>query len=118
MEMISEDRLKMTIQSSKYAIGELTRKGSIQFITSAHTGAKVINWSDAVATLDEIKKKLTPTLVDLVSDGYSDGEFVYDQAYCPNHDCTHEFEYGTTDWKINYCPDCGQALLWESEDTP
>ena len=30
MEMISEDRLKMTIQASKYAIGELTRKGSIQ----------------------------------------------------------------------------------------
>lgn len=111
-------KIKMTVNASKYAISELTRKGSIQYVKSARGGVKVINWSDAVVTLDEIEKKLTPTLVDLVGDGYSDGELVYDQAYCPNPDCTHEFEYGTTDWEMNYCPDCGQALLWESEDTP
>ena len=110
-------KIKMTVNASKYAIGELTRKGSIQYITNARGGAKVINWTDAVETLDKIKEKLTPTLVDLVGDGYSDGQLVYDQAFCPNPDCAHEFEYDH-DVNIHYCPDCGQALLWESEDTP
>ena len=49
-------------------------------------------------------------------DGYADGEMVYDMAECPN--CAREFEDGDETWNCNFCPDCGQALSWEtgSED--
>ena len=45
------------------------------------------------------------------ADGYSDGELVYDMAFCP--ECNREFEYNDETWETDYCPCCGQRLLWE-----
>ncbi len=47
-------------------------------------------------------------------DGYADGYMVYYMAECPN--CGYEYEEGDKDWKEPFCPHCGQALKWESED--
>ena len=55
-----------------------------------------------------------PKTVIYSGDGYADGEMVYDMANCPN--CDREFEDGDETWNCNFCPDCGQALKWESED--
>lgn len=49
-----------------------------------------------------------------ISNGYSDGYPVYDEAECPN--CGRNYEEGSETWNCNYCPDCGQALDWEIED--
>ena len=38
------------------------------------------------------------------------GKCIKDEYHCPN---CKRYTY-----KDKYCPDCGQALLWESEDTP
>lgn len=54
-----------------------------------------------------------PLKVIYESDGYSDGNPVYDVAYCPV--CNKPFEDGDSDWEANYCPKCGQRLDWELE---
>lgn len=64
--------------------------------------------------LKKYKEKDTPKLVIYSGDGYADGKMVYDWAECPN--CSFTFEDGDTDWETKYCPNCGQALRWESED--
>ena len=56
-------------------------------------------------------EKDIPMLVQYESDGYADGEPVYDVAHCPT--CNREFEDGWDSWECNYCPDCGQRLKWE-----
>lgn len=45
-----------------------------------------------------------------ISDGYFNGELVYDMAECPN--CNNEFEDGYKNWRTPFCPNCGQALKW------
>lgn len=41
---------------------------------------------------------------------------------CPNQNCNHELSthhgdgYYTIEHKPNFCPDCGQALLWEESE--
>lgn len=59
-----------------------------------------------------------PRQVELMGDGYSDGELVYDYGKCPK--CGWEFEDGDKDWEEPYCCHCGQRLKWfentESED--
>ena len=59
-------------------------------------------------------KPQEPKEVFYSGDGYADGEMVYDMAECMN--CGREFEYGDETWGCKFCPDCGQALKWESED--
>lgn len=49
-----------------------------------------------------------------ISNGYSDGLPVYDEAECPN--CSKHFEEYGEAWKCNFCPDCGQALNWDCEE--
>jgi hypothetical protein len=55
-------------------------------------------------------EKDIPMLVRYESDGYADGEPVYDVAYCPT--CNREFEDGWDSWECTYCPNCGQRLKW------
>ena len=57
--------------------------------------------------------KNTPIRVMYESDGYSDGNPVYDMARCPR---CEKLYYECEDSQIwenaRYCPECGQALLW------
>lgn len=43
----------------------------------------------------------------LEGDGYADGEMVYDMWRCPS--CNKLYEI---DDRYDYCPNCGQKLLW------
>ena len=43
-------------------------------------------------------------------DGYADGEMVYDTWRCPECDLPYE-----EDQIYNYCPNCGQKILWWEE---
>ena len=54
--------------------------------------------------------KQEPAQVELVGDGYADGQIVYDWGKCPN--CGWEFEEGDKDWEEAYCCHCGQKLKW------
>lgn len=59
--------------------------------------------------------EVRPMQVELIGDGYADGELVYDSGKCPT--CGWEFESGDKDWKEPYCCHCGQKLKWfESEE--
>ncbi|MBQ8796145.1 MAG: hypothetical protein IJZ54_06950 [Clostridia bacterium] len=51
-------------------------------------------------------KRLTPEEPRVSSDGYFDGEPVYDIWACPNCGKTYEIDYDEYD----HCPDCGQAI--------
>ena len=52
-----------------------------------------------------------PTSPELVGDGYSDGEIVYDTWICPNCKQEYEVEYE----HYNFCPYCGQCIDWDIE---
>lgn len=60
------------------------------------------------AEILEALEKQIPQQPDLEADGYSDGELVYDTAYCPRCRKDYEIEYH----KPKYCENCGQALDW------
>ena len=45
-------REELCIHACKYAIEELTRKGSSAFITSAHEGRQQITWVEVMAWLN------------------------------------------------------------------
>ena len=61
--------------------------------------------------LQELVDRADPQNLTYVADGCdTDGNLIYDMAYCPN--CGKEFEYAIGDWGCNYCQDCGQALYW------
>lgn len=57
-------------------------------------------------------EKQIPKPPEFWGDGYDeDGNHIYDNAKCPN--CGNDdFEYGINNWGCDYCPDCGQALVW------
>ena len=51
-------------------------------------------------------EKQIPLKPQLESDGYSDGELVYDTWICPK--CGEDYEIDFHDYK--YCPECGQRI--------
>ena len=61
--------------------------------------------------LEELVEKATPRTPEYVADGYADGELVYDTWVCPNCGTSYEVDYD----EFEYCPNCGQKLLWEDE---
>lgn len=90
-------------------------------------GRSIYTHELANATIEkEIKEKVYPDFILLCTskdgreqvllsgDGYADGSMVYDMAECPR--CGYEYEEGDKDWGKPYCPECGQALLWEAEE--
>lgn len=69
-----------------------------------------------LGTLGEIKnsvEKQIPKSPTYDGDGYApDGTFVWDEWICPCCGSRFEVEYEEHD----YCPNCGQHILWEVED--
>lgn len=59
---------------------------------------------------DSASLKQIPQRPKLAGDVYFDGEFIYDEAYCPI--CKKKIAMNDELWGCNYCPDCGQALRW------
>lgn len=57
-------------------------------------------------------EKQMPKKPDYEGDGYADGELVYDTWICPCCGKHYEIDYDDYD----YCPNCGQHILWEVED--
>ena len=66
----------------------------------------VIELSDSLITLKDAVNKQIPLKPQLESDGYSDGELVYDTWICPK--CGEDYEIDFHDYK--YCPECGQRI--------
>ena len=64
--------------------------------------------------LTKALKKQKPQMVIYESDGYADGNPVYDYANCPA--CGYGYEEGDKDWNLPFCPNCGQALDWRIEE--
>jgi hypothetical protein len=62
-------------------------------------------------TVLEAVETRTPKRPDIWGDGEWGGEIAYDMFTCPGCGRNYELEDRT-----NYCPDCGQALLWDGED--
>ena len=62
----------------------------------------------------EAVEKQIPKKVIFESDGYADGNPVYDLAECPK--CGSPFEEGDQNWESNYCPQCGQRLDWGGDE--
>lgn len=48
---------ELCIHACKYAIGELVRKGSSAFITSAHEGRQQISWIEVVEWLNILEQE-------------------------------------------------------------
>ena len=60
--------------------------------------------------IDALQKHIPKEPV-LEGDSYADGEMVYDTWRCPECDTPYE-----EDQINNYCPNCGQKILWLEED--
>ena len=63
------------------------------------------NSESLVLAIQAIEKQI-PLKPQLESDGYSDGELVYDTWICPK--CGEDYEIDFHDYK--YCPECGQRI--------
>lgn len=60
----------------------------------------------------EALEKQVPKKPQLESYGYSGGELVYDEWFCPK--CGEGYEIDSDDY--NYCPECGQKIDWRNEE--
>ena len=68
--------------------------------------ASMIELSHSLITVKDAVNKQIPLKPQLESDGYSDGELVYDTWICPK--CGEDYEIDFHDYK--YCPECGQRI--------
>lgn len=68
-------------------------------------------FTEALIMGSDALQRNIPRKVLYSSDGYYDGNLVFDMASCPN--CGNDFEQGDETWESKYCPNCGQALKWE-----
>lgn len=60
-----------------------------------------------------LKEKSTDKKPNLEGDGYDEqGQLIYDTWICPNCEKHYELDYDEYD----YCPNCGQKILWGNED--
>ena len=66
---------------------------------------------EAIDMAIEALKKHIPKEPIWECDGYADGEMIYDRWYCPRCDMDYDAEYE----KHDYCPVCGQKILWEEK---
>ena len=58
---------------------------------------------------EELREKYTAKSPTLEGDGYADGYMVYDIWVCPGCGTEYEIDYD----EYNFCPKCGQRILWE-----
>lgn len=75
--------------------------------------ATVIELSHSLITLKDAVNKQIPLKPQLESDGYSDGELVYDTWICPK--CGEDYEIEDCD-DYKHCPNCGQKIDWSDID--
>ena len=80
-------------------ISEETRQRKYDKVT-------VIELAHSLITVKDAVNKQIPLKPQLESDGYSDGELVYDTWICPK--CGEDYEIDCHDYK--YCPECGQRI--------
>ena len=87
-----------------------TQKDRIEAaIRHIQTSADVDPWAAEIA-VEAMRKQISNELI-AEGDGYADGEMVYDSFYCPSCD------YHMEDYEVkNYCPNCGQAIDWGTEE--
>ncbi len=63
-----------------------------------------------VLALKEIHGKEPKMKPVFYSDGYADGNPVYDYATCPR--CNYQYEDTDKAWGEPFCPHCGAVLDW------
>lgn len=87
-----------------------TQKDRIEAaIRHIQTSADVDPWAAEIA-VEAMRKQISNELI-AEGDGYADGEMVYDSFYCPSCD------YHMEDYEVkNYCPNCGQAIDWGTDE--
>lgn len=61
----------------------------------------------------EAREKQIQKMPAYEGDGYTDGQLVYDTWVCPCCGKHYEIEYDNYD----YCPECGQRIKWEREES-
>lgn len=70
-------------------------------------------YKDIKATLQELVDRSTPNKPILLHSGYDDGSEICDTWDCPT--CGETFVIEGDTGKCNYCPNCGQKLLWDDK---
>ena len=87
--------------------------GYVNFVFDEYFGDMCISVTNYFAIAQDVSikalEKQIPKEPFLESDGYADGEMVYDTWRCPNCDKAYELEID----EFDYCPNCGQAIKWE-----
>lgn len=104
---------KLCIHACKYAIGELTRKGSSAFITSAHEGRQQISWEEVMEWLNRERCEDAISREDALM--CMTGEYIADMTYKPEDIISKHIKrlralpsvqpkYNTSEW----CHDCSE----------
>ena len=82
------------------------------FEKSMSITCRIIALRRTIRSCNAALEKQMPKKPDYEGDGYADGELVYDTWICPCCGKHYEIDYDDYD----YCPNCGQHILWEVED--
>ena len=82
---------------------DILKRMRIALVTGRVDGIRVL---EPLNIAVEATEKQIPLKPQLESDGYSDGELVYDTWICPK--CGEDYEIDCHDYK--YCPECGQRI--------
>ena len=73
-------------------------------------GERLPTWNEVYRAINDIPPapKMKPIFY---SDGYADGNPVYDFATCPR--CEYQYEDTDKAWGEPFCPHCGTRLMWD-----
>ena len=106
-----ERELEKTLMEIEGAIKSNERRGNTHTQSVLEQAREIVGMcARAARTPSELKGILelhTPKHAVYESDGYADGEPVYDIWICPNCGVKYEVDYDDYD----FCPNCGQAVL-------
>ena len=85
---------------------------AIEIIKSNYPTSGYYMLCEALDIAIEALEKQLPKRPNFSGDGYApDGTFVYDMWECPC--CGEEYEVDYDEY--DYCPNCGQRLVWSEE---
>ena len=106
-----ERELEKTLLEIECSMKDHERRGNTHTQSVLEQARDIIGMcAQAARTPSELKEILklhTPKHAIYESDGYSDGDPVYDIWICPNCGAKYEVDYDDYD----FCPDCGQMIL-------